>query len=212
MEKYKTILLQFLLLSLCLSISSGVVASEQPRQIICADRSLRIPGMQGPTKLLLDLVYSKDGNRKISHVTLFNIAAMEMIQDIPVAGMAFYSSAPEVAPLEVLVHVIDLNFDGIDDFSIETSRGTSNVYKNYWVYSKKEKKYKYIGKYPVLTLSKEQKTITSTERKSIDYTEYLSYFWDENIEQLSVVNPPTPIVEPAVESLPGFDENNQKLR
>lgn len=45
---------------------------------------------------------------------------------------------------------VDVNFDGLRDIEIITSRGVTNAYADYWLYRPSEKHFTRLGNYPVL--------------------------------------------------------------
>lgn len=71
----------------------------------------------------------------------------------------------------------DINFDGIADIAISTSFGLANLYMDYWVFNKEEKRFIKIGNYARFILNPASKSLSSTVK--IDATNYQKqvYTW-----------------------------------
>ncbi len=64
---------------------------------------------------------------------------------------------------EFLIIAEDINNDGYNDLALTTSYGITNKYIDYWIFDNKNNKFSFIGNYPILSINKQNNTISSYE-------------------------------------------------
>jgi hypothetical protein len=67
---------------------------------------------------------------------------------------------------------IDINFDGYSDLMLATSRGASNTYADYWVFSADAGEFRYTGNYPLLHVDAAKHRLSSHENNGSAGREY----------------------------------------
>ncbi len=79
-----------------------------------------------------------------------------------------------------LIKTEDINFDGHPDLAISTSFGTANLYFDYWVYDPDTGGFISVGNYSQLTIHKENKTLSTTEKSNAVTYKTTTYQWAPN--------------------------------
>lgn len=79
----------------------------------------------------------------------------------------------------------DINFDGLKDIYLITSTGSANAYADYWIYSKPDEVFKYLGNFPIFKAEKNLKTLTTYERHGsggMEYEKKIFMFLDNELK------------------------------
>lgn len=103
------------------------------------------------------------------HIQTLNISPMEPIQ----AEDNFYFEAE------------DINFDGLKDIYLITSIGSANAYADYWIYSKSDEHFNYLGNFPIFKIDNKSKTLSTYERHGsggMEYEKKIFMFLDNELK------------------------------
>lgn len=58
----------------------------------------------------------------------------------------------------------DVNFDGYDDLFFATSRGATNTYVDYWLYTPSTGEFSYFGNYPIFSIDTDKQMLSTYEK------------------------------------------------
>lgn len=78
--------------------------------------------------------------------------------------LTVHDMAP-VRPEETFfIGTADINLDGFNDLFVATSRGVANTYADYWIFIPSTKTFSYIGNYPLFSVDRVKRRLSTYER------------------------------------------------
>ena len=131
--------------------AGGYVSDCQPCQFMIGEN---LPQYQ-----FFFVLESSDDGRVVDEIVVKHVRGVDTLQRLIIDAM--HMVPPDG---EFFFEAKDINFDGDNDLSLIVEHGVANSYAKYWLFDRDTQRFNYLDEFPLLTVDRSTKTLSSYER------------------------------------------------